>query len=341
MASQRYSTKSASSNASSPTPTWTMPRYIPQSHQHDFVREPFPYSGPLSRLPSNYYRNFTAEYTYDQEHHFGSANNCSAFDTTDARQTMEKFNAGSDKRYVPAGGMAELRRNMLHGSGEAAGIRSMVVESGAATGCSPAAHLSSPWPAQSGSDIETDFFNGSWESGGSNVDWQEVTESVSTENESSDGDGRSYEADGEAPLFDRARFESMWTGPTPCFLKGCRSKYLFQTSRSWYSHVKNVHKKALLCPKPGCPHTAPFANNTDLKRHIETKHEDKKPFKCEIPRCSRKIKQWSRKDKLKLHNRKYHSNFKCFFCSQNPRHERWFDASSELWEHTISDHPNG
>jgi hypothetical protein len=78
-----------------------------------------------------------------------------------------------------------------------------------------------------------------------------------------------------------------------------------------------------------------------LKRHSETKHKDKKPFKCERSLCTRKVKAWPRKDKLKLHNSKYHSNYKCFFCSQSPGHECWFDTESELWLHTIAGHPDG
>ena len=127
----------------------------------------------------------------------------------------------------------------------------------------------------------------------------------------------------------------------PCHFDGCRPGRLFQTSQSWYSHFKNVHKKELFCLSPDCTHSRPFANNTDLKRHIKTIHEGEKPYKCEISHCTRTVKAWPRKDKFKLHNRKFHSNFKCFFCSQNVRHAVWFDTESELWAHTTSRHRDG
>jgi len=148
-------------------------------------------------------------------------------------------------------------------------------------------------------------------------------------------DGESHEGPSS---FDRTQLELLWTGPTPCYLEGCRHDRLFQTLQTWRSHVKNVHKKYLLCDEPGCSYTRPFASNTDVKRHFETKHDLTKQFKCDRSLCKRKVRAWSRKDKLKLHNTKWHSNVRCFLCSESLRHQVWFDTVTELWDHTKSDH---
>jgi hypothetical protein len=127
--------------------------------------------------------------------------------------------------------------------------------------------------------------------------------------------------------------------PSLCFLDGCRHDYLFPTYQSWRSHIKNVHNKVFSCPEPLCTYEKPFPNKTDLKRHIQAVHKSHKPYRCDKATCPRLVKAWSRKDKLRDHNKKYHSNFRCFFFSHNPNHDRWFDTEEECWQHTISEHP--
>ena len=126
--------------------------------------------------------------------------------------------------------------------------------------------------------------------------------------------------------------------PNFCFLDGCRRDYVFPTYQSWRSHTKNVHNKVIFCPEPLCI-IGPFPNKTGLRRHIRSVHRSYKPYRCMKTTCPRSVKAWPRKDKLRDHDKRYHSNFKCFFSSHNPNHERWFDTDQELVLHTLSEHP--
>jgi hypothetical protein len=120
---------------------------------------------------------------------------------------------------------------------------------------------------------------------------------------------------------------------------GCRTKRGFRDQESFEAHVRGVHAVAIWkCLIPGCPNPGPYPNRHDLKRHTNVKHRSRKPYKCTRPNCRARAKEFSRKDKLKDHDRKHHSEFKCWFCSQNPRFERWFETEAELYQHTINDH---
>jgi hypothetical protein len=120
---------------------------------------------------------------------------------------------------------------------------------------------------------------------------------------------------------------------------GCRCKRGFKNQQSFEAHLRNVHyDKIWGCQVENCPRPGPFSNKTGLERHTRTAHDSAKPFRCQRPNCSARAKAFKRKDKLKDHDRKHHSNFKCFYCSQDPRLERWFEYEREFWEHTNEKH---
>lgn len=319
---------------------WTTSPCTVPSQDQELTRGFYTSSDAFDPLSSDDYREVTTESAHGQTGRYDDMDKRSAVHISESRLTGV-FDLGFDGRYRPAGWKEHFGGDMHTGSERLSSGKMNAMGHKWAAGSSGDALLSSPLSVGTGSELSAVFANDLWESGASNVDGQESREIVASGNESSDGDGEGHnEADDQNPSFDPEQFESLWTGPTPCYLGGCRPGRLYRTSQTWYSHVKNVHKKALFCSEPGCTHTRPFANNTDLKRHNETIHEAKKPFKCESSLCTRTVKAWSRKDKLKLHNSKYHSNYKCFFCSQNPHHERWYDTESELWAHTTSSHPD-
>ncbi len=138
-----------------------------------------------------------------------------------------------------------------------------------------------------------------------------------------------------------AKLEAVFQ-PGQCSLPGCKKgprAYFFQTFQSYRSHLKNVHSKSLLCTYPLCPHTRPFSSQTDLNRHA-LRHGNKadKPYKCLKSNCPARVKEFKRKDKLREHSRRYHSEYVCFLCSGNPRHSRWFETFEKFVEHTNTEH---
>ncbi|KAH9222162.1 hypothetical protein DL95DRAFT_184414 [Leptodontidium sp. 2 PMI_412] len=124
--------------------------------------------------------------------------------------------------------------------------------------------------------------------------------------------------------------------PGQCHLPGCRKGHIFETFQSYRSHIRNVHSKALWCKFPSCPHSRPFANQSDLNRHNEAKHGDKsnKPHKCLRADCAARVKAFKRKDKLREHNTNYHPVCCCYLC---PR-LRWFESFQACAEHTNRHH---
>jgi hypothetical protein len=130
--------------------------------------------------------------------------------------------------------------------------------------------------------------------------------------------------------------QDMGDGLIICQL-GCRTKCGFKNQQSFEAHLRSVHcDKLFPCSKDDCAKA--FRNRTDLKRHWKATHEKAKPFRCDKPNCRARANKFSRKDKLKDHNRKHHSNFKCWSCSQDPKFDVWFEEGSELWDHTHEEH---
>lgn len=328
MVHQHYFAERSSSSSSSLTSPWIMFPYTIPSQDEEPALEFNHFPLPSSLNSSDRYRNDMNQSQFPPKDELAASASYSTLFTNNDRHFPESYGSTSSvyglgsNPHVVTGGVYD-------------GHASLMDESWITPGYSRG--VSSP--SWNESELATDSVNDSWGSGVSNGDSQEISALPPSIDESSDrgNQGRL----GQNPAYDPAKLESMWTEPTPCFLGGCKAGRLFRTSKSWHSHVKNVHKKTLHCLEPDCVHAKPFANNTDLKRHIETIHDGKKPFKCERANCSRTVKAWPRKDKLRLHNKKYHSNYRCFFCSQDPRHQRWFDTATELWVHTIDDHPNG
>jgi hypothetical protein len=98
--------------------------------------------------------------------------------------------------------------------------------------------------------------------------------------------------------------------PGSCSWPGCNSKIFFKTSKRLESHVYNIHITPLHCTATGCEHKRPFERQADLERHVASKHTKERKYKCPYPRCSYSS-SFSRKDKLKLHERTYHGQFAC------------------------------
>jgi len=131
--------------------------------------------------------------------------------------------------------------------------------------------------------------------------------------------------------------QGMGNQPIQCLITGCRTKKAFGNQQAFQAHVRNVHcDKLWECPEEDC--MLAFRNRTDLKRHKQSIHDKEKPYRCQRPNCRARAKAFSRKDKLQHHDRKYHSNFKCWFCSLDPRFEQWFEDQQELWDHTNKKH---
>ncbi|KAL2061741.1 hypothetical protein VTL71DRAFT_7119 [Oculimacula yallundae] len=145
----------------------------------------------------------------------------------------------------------------------------------------------------------------------------------------------SRESDGPSPSTTLSDLERRYK-PSQCLLPGCKGEYRFKTFHSYRSHIHNVHEKFIWCPSPDCIHPRPFANKSDVDRHYRSKHGDKskKPFKCLKDNCTARAQAFNRKDKLREHDRKYHSECCCFFCPRT----QWFETFEECVEHTNTVH---
>jgi hypothetical protein len=98
--------------------------------------------------------------------------------------------------------------------------------------------------------------------------------------------------------------------PGSCSWPGCNSKIFFKTSKRLESHVYNIHITPLCCTTTGCNHKRPFERQADLERHVASRHVGQRKYKCPYARCYY-ISSFSRKDKLKCHERNYHGQFPC------------------------------
>ncbi|KAL3422433.1 hypothetical protein PVAG01_06589 [Phlyctema vagabunda] len=114
-----------------------------------------------------------------------------------------------------------------------------------------------------------------------------------------------------------------------CLLQGCKSRNIFVNYREYIAHIKRVHVRGFYCTFEGCTLGRAFAKKGDLNRHIAAKHNIFKNHICSRSTCTQKIKAWSRKDKLREHDKKHHWNYKCPHCLP----ERWFDTRQEVDEH--------
>jgi hypothetical protein len=98
--------------------------------------------------------------------------------------------------------------------------------------------------------------------------------------------------------------------PGSCSWPGCRSNLFFKTSKRLESHVYNIHITPLCCTTKGCDHERPFERQADLERHVASRHSTERKYKCAYPRCGHRV-GFSRKDKLKQHERTFHGQFSC------------------------------
>ena len=94
-----------------------------------------------------------------------------------------------------------------------------------------------------------------------------------------------------------------WRRDSLCVWPGCKSKAIFKCSRSYSSHLMNIHTKPLLCTVPSCKHKKPFRNLDDLRRHKSTAHSSLRPYVCPFANCPEVIKSFARKDKWLKHIR--------------------------------------
>jgi len=99
-----------------------------------------------------------------------------------------------------------------------------------------------------------------------------------------------------------------------CSWHGCASQKRKVTTFKNFSalnrHLKQ-HIKEHWCINANC--NVAFARESDLKRHIRSKHSEDRSYRCPIDTCDRSINGFARKDKLNEHTRKEHANFRCNF----------------------------
>lgn len=97
-----------------------------------------------------------------------------------------------------------------------------------------------------------------------------------------------------------------------CGWPGCKSKQKQKphTVASLKKHLKQ-HVKAYRCSHPSCGIC--FSRESDLRRHIQTKHVRECKHLCPIDDCGRHVAGFTRKDKLDDHIKKAHTRFLCPF----------------------------
>lgn len=120
--------------------------------------------------------------------------------------------------------------------------------------------------------------------------------------------------------------------PGSCSWPGCRSKIFFKTSKRLESHVYNIHITPLCCTTKGCDHDRPFERQADLERHVASRHSTERKYKCAHPRCDGRT-GFSRKDKVKQHERTFHGQFACQFnhCIYGFRSEKLLRNHKMRW----------
>lgn len=102
-----------------------------------------------------------------------------------------------------------------------------------------------------------------------------------------------------------------WKGPTKCTWPNCTSKATFKTRAALATHTGNIHITPLLCSVPECSYKKPFGKNYELRRHIQTAHENTQAHKCPFEDCESHISGFSRKDKLIKHTKEKHLLMRC------------------------------
>lgn len=96
-----------------------------------------------------------------------------------------------------------------------------------------------------------------------------------------------------------------------CEWYGCRSQKsgkIFQDLTALKRHARG-HVKNHCCSFDGC--NLAFSRDSDLARHVQTKHSEDCRYRCPIETCDRSSNGFPRKDKLDEHTRKKHENFRC------------------------------
>ncbi|KAK3933855.1 hypothetical protein QBC46DRAFT_99563 [Diplogelasinospora grovesii] len=92
----------------------------------------------------------------------------------------------------------------------------------------------------------------------------------------------------------------------------CSSKATFKNRGKLEEHIRNIHRNPLLCKLPGCRYTEPFGRQTDLDRHVATKHGDgKRRYVCPFEDCKASTREFLRNDKLQAHVKDYHPMVRC------------------------------
>lgn len=131
-----------------------------------------------------------------------------------------------------------------------------------------------------------------------------------------------------------------WSPGCKCPWPNCTSKCNFIKEVAFKEHVTNKHINPLLCKVPGCTHQDSFGRTSDLRRHEISVHSSpgKYAFKCEVPSCDSKIKEFARKDHLEKHIRERHDRY---FCPWNhcPRGVKdYYLEPAQLADHIESEH---
>ncbi|CAH0052370.1 unnamed protein product [Clonostachys solani] len=99
--------------------------------------------------------------------------------------------------------------------------------------------------------------------------------------------------------------------PYKCTETDCRSKAKFKTLSQFRQHVRNIHQQPLLCTVPGCTYPRPFGKESDLIRHMMSKHEATSLFTCPDESCPGHFDGFKRQDKLLKHLREHHPQVQC------------------------------
>lgn len=103
-----------------------------------------------------------------------------------------------------------------------------------------------------------------------------------------------------------------WSPGMRCTWYGCSSKAQHKTWKQFDVHLNNIHVNPLICTVSGCGYKKPFRANSELQRHIETTHTEKK-FECPFQNCEQELKSFPRKDKWMKHIRDRHDFDPCPF----------------------------
>lgn len=112
------------------------------------------------------------------------------------------------------------------------------------------------------------------------------------------------QADKEFTEAEIAHLKSIYQ-PMECQMAPCQGNFIYKTFKDYNNHIRNVHQKRYTCPFVPCGKK--FSRKSDSKKHILT-HLGIKPFSCPDQACDRRVNEFSRKDKLDEHKKKWHRN---------------------------------